>query len=77
MARRRADGRIAPMQRDEREPEKEETEARASLAGLLIAILLAVGGIYLVLQMRDNANLQDCIASGRRNCVPVELPSAK
>lgn len=77
MARRRADGRIAPMQGDEREPEKEDAEARASLAGLLVAILLAIGGIYLVLQMHDNAKLQDCIASGRRNCVPVELPSAK
>lgn len=65
------------MERDEREPEKEEAEARASLAGLLIAILLAIGGIYLLLQMRDNAKLQDCIASGRRNCVPVELPSTK
>lgn len=65
------------MERDEREPEKEEEEARASLAGLLIAILLAVGGIYLVLQMRDNAQLQDCVASGRRNCVPVELSSPK
>lgn len=65
------------MERDEREPETEEAEARASLAGLLIAILLAIGGIYLVLQVRDNARLQDCVAAGRRNCVPVELPSTK
>lgn len=65
------------MERDEREPETEEAEARASLAGLLIAILLAIGGIYLVLQVRDNAKLQDCVAAGRRNCVPVELPSTK
>ncbi|MGE0093643.1 MAG: hypothetical protein AB7M05_07025 [Alphaproteobacteria bacterium] len=65
------------MERDEREPEREEAEARSSLAGLLIAILLVIGGIYLMLQMRDNAKLQDCVASGRRNCVPVELPAAK
>lgn len=64
------------MRRDDREPEKpekEEADARASLAGLIVAILLVIGGIYLVLRMQDNAKLQDCIASGRRNCVPVEV----
>lgn len=65
------------MERKDREPEAEEAEARSSLAGLVIAIVLVIGGIYLMLQVRDNAKLQDCIASGRRNCVPVELPSTK
>lgn len=65
------------MERGEHEPETEEAEARSSLAGLVIAILLVIGGIYLMLQMRDNAKLQDCVASGRRNCVPVEASSAK
>lgn len=77
MARHRAGGSIAAMERDEREPETDEAEARASLAGLVVAILLVIGGIYLMLQMHDNAKLQDCVASGRRNCVPVELPQAK
>lgn len=77
MAPRRAGGSIAAMERDEREPETDEAEARASLAGLVVAILLVIGGIYLMLQMHDNAKLQDCVASGRRNCVPVELPQAK
>jgi hypothetical protein len=77
LARPSKDGRIAPMERDEREPEMEEAEARSSLAGLVVAIVLVLGGIYLMLQMRDNAKLQDCIASGRRNCVPVEFPSSK
>lgn len=65
------------MEREEPAPEVEEAEARSSLVGLVIAILLVVGGIYLMLQMRDNAKLQDCVASGRRNCVPVEVPAAK
>jgi len=65
------------MERDEPGPETEEAEARSSLAGLVIAILLVLGGIYLMLQMRDNAKLQDCVASGRRNCVKVEVPSTK
>lgn len=65
------------MEREDREPEAEEAEARSSLAGLVIAIVLVIGGIYLMLQVRDNAKLQDCVASGRRNCVPVELPSTK
>ncbi len=38
---------------------------------------IRIGGIYLMLQMRDNAKLQDCVASGRRNCVPVEASSSK
>ena len=65
------------MESDKREPDAEEAEARSSLAGLVIAILLVIGGIYLMLQMRDNAKLQDCVASGRRNCVPVEAPASK
>ena len=65
------------MERDDSRPEVEEAEARSSLAGLVIAILLVLGGIYLMLQMRDNAKLQDCVASGRRNCVPVEVPASK
>ncbi len=65
------------MERDESGPEAEEAEARSSLAGLVIAILLVLGGIYLMLQMRDNAKLQDCVASGRRNCVPVETHLSK
>ena len=72
-----AGGRIAPMERKDCEPEAEEAEARSNLAGLVIAIVLVIGGIYLMLQVRDNAKLQDCVAAGRRNCVPVELPSTK
>lgn len=61
------------MERDDRDDD--DGNARASLAGLAVAIILALGGIVLVLAMRDNAKLQDCIASGRRNCVPVEISS--
>ena len=51
--------------------EAEKTEAdrlTASLAGLAIALLLVVVGLFLVQQLRDKARLEDCLLSGRINC---------
>jgi hypothetical protein len=46
----------------------------ASLAGLAIALLLAVVGVYLVQKLSAAAKLQDCVIQGRTNCAPIEMP---
>jgi hypothetical protein len=52
-------------------PDAEQTEAdrvTLSLAGLALALLLVVVGLFLVQHLRDKARVEDCLLSGRLNC---------
>ncbi len=52
-----------------RDTEQEEANrVTASLAGLAVALLLVVVGLYLVHTLRDKARVEDCLLSGRSNC---------
>jgi len=44
----------------------------AALMGFIVILLLAIAGVVLVRELRDNANLEDCLMHGRRNCAPIE-----
>ena len=39
---------------------------------LVIMIVLAIGGWFLVDHIRSASSLQDCVQAGHRNCVPVD-----
>jgi hypothetical protein len=39
-----------------------------SLAALAVTLFLIVAGLYLIQQLRLEANLQDCILSGKTAC---------
>jgi hypothetical protein len=41
---------------------------------VLLAILIG-GGIWLANAMYDQRVLDDCLAQGRRNCAPMDVPS--
>lgn len=45
----------------------------ASLAGLAVALLLVVLGLFLVRQLQTKASVEDCLLAGRRNCDAVLL----
>jgi hypothetical protein len=45
---------------------------RRSLVGLIIAIVLVVGGYFLVQKLKAMSELQDCVMSGRSNCAPID-----
>lgn len=45
-----------------------------NLVGLGFIVALIVAGIWLANMMAQTRKVQDCIASGRRNCVPIEQP---
>ena len=47
---------------------------RANIAAIVVAIVLLIGGYFLVQAIVDNARLQECLARRQINCVPVELP---
>ena len=55
-----------------------ESEADRRLAMWCFWYLLAVligGGIWLANAMYDQRVLDDCVAQGRRNCAPMDVPS--
>jgi hypothetical protein len=60
-----------------RSDEIEEGEARRTRAsmGLIVILVLAIAGVVLVRELRAQAQLEDCLMQGRRNCMPIELPS--
>ncbi len=48
------------------------SQRRQTLAALIAVALLALGGWWLSSQLQRHRAVGDCIASGRRDCVPVE-----
>ena len=48
--------------------EKIADRQTASLAGVAVILLLLVGGLFLVQQLRTATLIQDCIIAGRLNC---------
>ena len=42
----------------------------ASLAGLAVALLLVVMGLFLIQQLEAKSMLEDCLLSGQTQCMP-------
>ena len=55
----------------------EEADGRpvAAVVGLIVIVLLVLGGLWLANRLHSSAAMQDCIASGRTNCAPIEVPA--
>ena len=66
-------GSVARMS-DPQDNEHEPDSRRPALIGLALVLLLVVGAYFLVTALRKNADLEDCLMSGRRNCAPIEAP---
>ena len=47
------------------------TSNRGAVAALVVVLVLVVGGYFLTQALRKNSNIQDCVASGRTNCAPI------
>jgi hypothetical protein len=60
-----------------RQSEIEEGETRRTNAsmGLIVILLLAIAGVLLVRELRRESQIEDCLMQGRRNCMPIEVPS--
>ena len=48
---------------------------RPAVIGLLVVLALVAAGYFLVTALRQNASLEDCLMSGRKNCAPIEVPA--
>jgi hypothetical protein len=58
-----------PRDDSDRDPEPNRNGA---IAGLLIAIVLLVVGVWLARDLGAASKLQDCLMSGRTNCAVIE-----
>jgi hypothetical protein len=59
---------------DVRDPDSDGSR-RPAVIGLIVVLVLVVAGYFLMTALRQNANLEDCLMSGRRNCAPIEVPA--
>jgi hypothetical protein len=53
------------------EPEQQENR-RLAMAGLAIAVILLVVGLWLAHELTSASKMQDCLMSGRTNCNVIE-----
>ncbi len=43
-----------------------------TLAGLGLVVILIVGVLFVMQQLRHASAIQDCVSSGRTNCAPID-----
>ena len=55
--------------------EPPEPNPRRALVGLLAILALVVAVLFIMHRLNQAARIQDCVASGRTNCAPIETPS--
>ncbi|HEX2790816.1 MAG TPA: hypothetical protein VHN17_10330 [Steroidobacteraceae bacterium] len=62
------------MQRNPQLPQGKEPPdpRRKALLGLLFVLLLVGGSLLLIRVLRHSSHLQDCVMSGRINCLPID-----
>ena len=61
---------------DDRHDHPEHDSRRPAVIGMVVVLVLVVAAYFLVTALRKNADLEDCLMSGRRNCVQFEVPSS-
>ena len=54
--------------------EDDAARRTSALMGVIVILVLAIAGVVLVRELTNNAKLEDCLMSGRRNCAPIEVP---
>jgi hypothetical protein len=60
-----------------RDQEPGPDSRRGPVIGLILVLALVVIGYFLVEALRKNANLEDCLMSGRTNCAPLDVPAKR
>jgi hypothetical protein len=61
----------------ENDDQKKQTpNRRASLVALGVVIVLFVIGWVLTRELYSNQKIEDCVLSGRTNCVPIDTHSS-
>jgi hypothetical protein len=59
-----------------RDSGRENTNRRVSLVALGVVIVLFVIGWIVTRELYSNQKIEDCVLSGRTNCVPIDTNSS-
>lgn len=60
------------------EPDGHEPDPRrAAVIGLAVVLILSVIGCFLMTALHKKSDLEDCLMSGRKNCMPIEVPAGR
>jgi hypothetical protein len=51
-------------------------DALLVLIALVVAVVLCVVGWFLARELHSNQKVEDCVLSGRTNCVPIDTHSS-
>jgi len=68
----RATEKPGPEQRD---PDDEDDRKLANIVLVIGFVVLVAGGFWLANAMVDARKADECISSGRRNCIPLDVPA--
>ena len=60
-----------------RDRDEEDDRFTASLAGLAMALLLAIVALFLIDRLATVSKLEDCLLQGRKNCKRIELSAGQ
>jgi hypothetical protein len=60
-----------------RDRKEEDDRFTASLAGLAMALLLAIVALFLIDRLAAVSKLEDCLLQGRKNCKRIELSAGQ
>ena len=66
-----------PRDESRREQDPGPDSRRPAVIGLILVLALVVAGYFLMTALRQNASLEDCLMSGRKNCAPIEVPASR
>ena len=53
---------------DDRATQQAAERQTASLAGIVVVLVLLIGGLFLVRQLRTTSQIEDCLLAGYRDC---------
>ena len=60
---------------EQRDPDDEDDRKLANIVLVIGFIVLVAGGFWLANAMVDARKADECISSGRRNCIPLDVPA--
>ena len=63
---------MAPISEPDRKEPTGGDGRTGALLGLIAVLLLVLGGLFLWHVLHGVSALQDCVMSGRTNCVPID-----
>jgi hypothetical protein len=67
--------RIVSRPQNPDDPDDEADRTTTNIFLVVVFVLVVGGGVWLVNALVDQRKIQDCVAQGRRNCAPIDMPA--